>query len=905
MTELLAAARSGRAGVLQLVGEAGVGKTTLVAEVVARAGDFRTLQAVGVRVESHLPFGGLQALLRPLQGLVAALPRAQGRAAATALGWEPGEPATEFVIGSASLQLLVLAAEQGPVLVVVDDLQWLDEESWRALSFGVRRIGGERIAVVLSTRPGGRRQVEGVPTMRLGGLGEADAVAVLRGLRADLAVQVCRQVHARTGGNPLAMVEVARGLSPEQRSGARGLPDALPASQDLTAYFWARAASFPPATRQLLLLAALDGRGDLAVLAAAADRLGIDLSALGPAEQEGLVSVGEQRLDFRHPLVAAAMLHEASPERRRAGHAVLAAVIATDASRAVWHAASACLAPDATVADALTDMAVRAQRSAAPAAASAAFERAAALTADPRVRADRLQRGAEAALVAGTTERALALAAQVAGELLAVSDRGRPALVRGRAAMLLGRPDEAGPLLLQAARGLDSRSAAAALAEAIEAALEAGDLEFSRLLLTEAERLRPEVPDLVLTLHVDSARYSLIGMAGGDAAEPARVLSGSIDVLSGSPAAGEDPAVWLALASASCSIGHVTDGCRRFVTAAAHARRDGDLPRLVQALAGQSFAEHALGRWSSAYATGTRAVELMDEDRSPYQLANVLQILAEVDAARGHDEVCRRRCDQVRRIAEGLGLRQLAILAHRREGLLDLGLNRLDRAAVRLLRVRQELDRLGLRHPYLSPVPDLVEVYVRAGMLGEARELVAEFAAYASSATQPTARARLLRTQALVADRAQYSALFEESLTLDAATGLEFFRARTLLCYGERLRRDRKRVAARALLRDALDVFDALEALPWSQRARVELAATGETLSPRTVPPNEQLTPQELQIAVLVAQGQRSKQIAASLFLSVRTVEFHLTRVYRKLDVASRAELAARFARGLSSSPQP
>ncbi|MDQ2748562.1 MAG: AAA family ATPase [Actinomycetota bacterium] len=904
LADLLAAARAGRAGVLHLVGEAGIGKTALVSDVVARASDCRVLHAVGARGESNIPFAGLQALLYPLQDLVPELPPAQGHAAATALGLlEPGKAVGELVIGAACLQLIALAAEQAPVLVVADDLQWFDEESWRALSFAVRRIAGERIGVVLATRPGSRRQVEGVPTLHLGGLGEADAVALLRGVRSDLALDVCRQVHARTGGNSLAMVEAARGLSPLQVSGAARLPETLPTSKDLAAYFWARSATCPPATQALLLLAALEGRGDLSVLAAAADRLGLRLSALGPAEREGLVSVAEQRLAFRHPLVAAAILHEVSPEDRRAAHAVLAAVITADANRAAWHAASACLDPDAAAADALADVADRAQVSSAPAAASAAFERAAGLSPDPSVAAERLLLAAEAALLAGATERASSLASRIACDLLPESWRGRPALVQGRAAMLLGRPSEAGLLLLEASRGLDLRAAAAALAAAVAAALETGDLEFATQLVIEAERLRPEAHDLVLALHVDRARAALIGLAG-DAAESARVLHGAIDALADSRAIGEDSAVWLALALASCAVGDLPSGRRRFVTAAVHARSHGDMLGLVQALAGEAFAEHLLGRWTSAYATGVRALELTDEDRAPYLLADVLQILAEIDAARGHEDSCRRRCDRVRGIAGRLGLRQLAILAERREALLDLGLNRLDGAAVRLLRIRQEFDRLGLRHAYLSPIPDLVEVYVRAGMLAEAEELVPEFAALAGPAF-PTAHARLLRSRALVAGRDEYPALFEESVALDAASGLDFLRARTLLCYGERLRRDRQRVAARAMLRGSLEVFDGLEALPWAKRARVELAATGETPGPRQVSPSEQLTPQELQIAMLVAEGLRNKKIATTLFLSVRTVEFHLTRVYRKLGVATRAELASRLARGLPSSPRP
>lgn len=467
--------------------------------------------------------------------------------------------------------------------------------------------------------------------------------------------------------------------------------------------------------------------------------------------------------------------------------------------------------------------------------------------------------------------------------------------------MLLGRPGEAGPLLLDAAVALEPRSASAALAEAVEAALEAGDLSFARLLAARAEQLPAAGGDPVLAFHLGRVRAALLDLAG-DVPGSLRLLRSSIDALTDTHAVGDSATVWLALASATCNVGDVIAGRKHFVTAAALARGSGDLPHLVEALAGEAFAELMLGHWTSAYATGTRTLDLMDEDRSPYLLAEVLQNLAEIDAARGNEAICRQRCARVRDIAERLGLQVEAVLADRREALLDLGLNRLDAAETRLRHVRQQQDQLGRSHSYLSPIPDLVEVCVRAGKLREAEELVSELVAQNVFSAAPQARARLLRVRALVAGDDDYGDVFEQSVALDLETGMDFLRARTLLCYGERLRRDRQRVMARVMLRGALEVFDSLDALPWSQRARLELAATGERLEAHEMSSTGHLTPQELQIAVLVAEGKGNKEVAATLFLSIRTVEFHLTRVYRKLAVANRAALASRLAGGVPTS---
>lgn len=470
--------------------------------------------------------------------------------------------------------------------------------------------------------------------------------------------------------------------------------------------------------------------------------------------------------------------------------------------------------------------------------------------------------------------------------------------------MLQGRPSEAGPLLLRSADSLEPRSAAAALAEAVNAALEAGDLTFAQVIATRAQQVPASTSDPVLAFHLTRVKSALLRMAGDDSGS-VQLLRASIDALTATQAVGDSATVWLSVTWAMFDIGDVIAGRHHAVTAAALARACGDLPSLVQALAGQAFADHLLGHWTTAYAAGTQALDLMDESRSPALFAEVERDLAEIDAARGNEDICRQRCARVRDIARRLGLHRLAILADRREALLDLGLNRLEAAENRLRNIRQQQEHLGLHHSYLSPLPDLVEVCLRAGDFGEAERLVEDMVAQDLFDARPTSRARLLRSQALVATDDEYRALFEQSVALDRETGMDFLRARTLLCYGERLRRDRQRVSARAMLKEALNVFDSLEAMPWSQRTRHELTATGEHSQVGAASVSGHLTPQELQIAALVAEGKGNKEVAATLFLSVRTVEFHLSRIYRKLAVPNRAGLASRVATGGPAAPPP
>ncbi|BEP15641.1 LuxR family transcriptional regulator [Acidothermaceae bacterium B102] len=892
LSDLLGHAAAGMAGLVQLVGEAGAGKSTLVTDVSTRADGFRLLRASGLAAEQPIPYGVAATLIRPLRGSLGALPDLHARALRAVLGLESGPIEGQLVLGLALLELLALAAEDAPLLVVVEDLHWCDDVSLRALGFAARRLAGERVAVVLSTRPEGAVRWERGVTLTLPGLQADEVDELLSSSFPDVARPVRQALHVRTGGNPLAVLEAARGLSPARRQGTEPLPDYLPTSSRLHEYFSARTAECRDDTRSLLLLAALEGRGDLSVLAVAATSYGTTLTALAPAERAGLVAVDGGRVVFRHPLVAASVVHAASAERHRAAHAALAVALEADGDRATWHAAAACVPPDNGVADRLAALGERALRSAAPASAASAYERAAGLTSSSALRAGWLTAAAEAALMAGETTRAVALALAVDLHALPSTQRGRPSLVRGRAAMHMGHADEAGPLLLEAARALAPPASADAWSEAVEASLQAGDVDFGTLILAEADASDVDTTDPVVGLLVARARAAVSASAGGvsallDDIGPALQALAEADRT--------DPQLWNAVGAARCNIGDLAGGRTAFISAGRHARMTGDLPRLVDALAGQAFTEHGLGRWSSAVAAATSGLELLDRDMAPFQRVDLLLTLADIEAARGHEDSCRARCAQVRGLASSLGLIQASMLVERREALLDLSLNQLPEAIARLERLHGEQQASATRHPYFSAIPDLVEAYVRSGQPERAPALVAEFGEFAGPGAPPTAYARYLRSQALVAGPDGYEALFEESIALDTETGMDFFKARTLLCLGERLRRDRRRVDARRVLRVAGEIFEQLEAGGWLKRADAELAATGEVLGPRTALASQELTAQELQVALLVAAGGRNKDVAAELFLSVRTVEFHLSKVFRKLGVESRTALAARL----------
>jgi DNA-binding CsgD family transcriptional regulator len=392
--------------------------------------------------------------------------------------------------------------------------------------------------------------------------------------------------------------------------------------------------------------------------------------------------------------------------------------------------------------------------------------------------------------------------------------------------------------------------------------LGAGDPRLAADAAAQAQRVPDAATDLVLRLllaRVDSLLASRTGQLGFAVG----VISGPLEAVAGGAGFGRDGAAWMVYVAALLDVAAGRDAFATAAAAAAgRARGASDRFATAEALGGQAFADHALGRWTSAYANGTLALGLLDADTAPFSVAGLQHLLADVDAARGRSESCLRRCAQVRALGQQLDLLQLQVLAERREGALHLATNRLDDAVRHLERARSLLRRTPVHHPILSPAP---------------------------------AAARLLRTRVLVADDDEYASLFQEAIDVDDRTDMRFFQARTRLCFGERLRRGRRQVLAREQLSAALEVFEEVDARPWADRARGELAATGAQVRQASIGGVADLTPQELQIALAAAEGRRNKKIADALFLSVRTVEFHLTRTFTKVGVRSRGELTARL----------
>ncbi|MGI8721551.1 MAG: AAA family ATPase [Geodermatophilaceae bacterium] len=895
---LLAEARSGRAGVVAVFGAAGVGKTALLDSAVGLADGFTVMRVVGVPPEQTISFAALAALLWPLANHVEDLPIRQRRAVLASMargGAERGAAGDLLALGAGVLALLAEASSARPLFVLVDDLQWVDEESERLIGFVARRLGGERVAMLLAGRaeadlpPGGHRPVE------LGLLDVGSAGKLLRQRRSELHPDVIRELITRCDGNALALVESAGQLDEEQARGRAELDPERPVPARLRAAYDARLAVLPVNTRKALLLAACEGRGEPSLLVAALRSVGAGQADLDQAAEADLLLLVSGRYRFHHPLLAASVLEAARPAVRREAHAALAAVLAGhDDARAVWHRAAAAAGPDESVVLALTEQAQRAAGTGLPEAAGRAWERAGELTNDGPRRAGLFVAAAEAAVQSGSGARATRLLARVAeAGRPTPQTRARGQVVEGRLALLHDRPGPAARLFLAAAPELAGSSRRQAIDLAIQCAVLLGDRP-------TAERALEYVaaPDQSSTdsadVYRDVARLLVEYDVGDPAIDPR--LTGRLKVLvDNKPPNAPLPALML-LGAAARQIGQLVAARALYAEACAAAAETGDVPGLAGAVSRLAFCDFVLGRWNSAYAGATEVHQLIDEAFAPSFFADALLIQADIDSARGHEQPCRTACTRLRSMAETLDDAYLGVLADRGEGVLDLGSQRLDAAVRRLESAAANAARAGLRLPYASAVPDLAEAYLRQGRRGDAEQIIGGFLSAVGPGSPAPARARALRLRGLLAPRGEYDDDFDTSVALDEAAGLRFHAARTLLCHGERLRRDRQRVAARVRLRRSLDVFVALEAKPWAERAEAELRACGGSSDGATGGSvSAVLTPQELQIAVLVAGGLRNREIAGSLFLSLRTVEFHLGRVFRKLDISSRTQLAARM----------
>ena len=890
--ELLAGARSSQSAVLVISGEPGVGKSALLEDARDQAGGMHILSGGGIESETHLPFAALHQIVLPVLDHLEDIPEPQAAALRGALGLAAGG-SDRFLVSLAVLSLLAEAAEGRPLLCLVDDAHWLDEASADALVFVARRLDAEGIAMLFAAREGEIRRFEapGLPELHLGGLDAAAAEALVdRHAGIALSSEVRDRLVTETGGNPLALLELSPALSEAQLSGAEALLAPIPVSARVERAFLARVNRLPEESQTLLLVAAADGSGELATVLRAAAQLGAGAEALDGAEQAGLANVRGTRLELRHPLVRSAVYQAAPLSKRQAAHRALANVLdgEVDADRRAWHRAAASVEPDPSVVEELEQAAQRARRRSGFAAASFAFERAAALTPDEENRARRLTAAAENAWLAGRAERALMLlegARPLVSEPIQRADIDR---FLGLIEMTRGVPADACRFLLRAATEvapIDGERALQLLNIAGVAAAYAGDREAGIAIAEVARGLVVEEAPFARML-----TQLLIGLGAhceGDFANAAPRLREALELaeeLDGD-AAGE-PVALLFAGRAALYLGDDQASYRSHHEAAAQARESGALSVVTQILPRLAIAEFWAGRWPSAAANAREGLQLAREIGQHDLVAQQLAVLALMAAARGSEDECRSIAAESRELASARGLGIVAEIAHWALALLELGLGRAEEA---LRRGREISTTLVVFWGAL----DRIEAAMRAGDRETARAWLDVFEPWAESNGVAWGRAVVLHCRALLSeDESEAGRLFLAALDVHAEAARPFERARSELAYGEFLRRARRRVEAREHLRAALEGFEELGATLWAERARVELRASGRTARKRDSSTRAELTEQELQIARFVAEGLTNREVAAQLFLSPRTIDFHLRNVYRKLGISSRTALA-------------
>jgi len=887
LRRLVDQARRGRSDVLVLRGAPGVGKTALLDQLIQEAEGFQLLHVLGLESELELPYSGLHALLRPVVHLAIEIPDVQAHMLRIALALEQGT-SDPFVTAAGVLSLLAEAAERAPVLVAVDDAHWLDRASADALLFAARRLRAESVAIVFVIREHESILEQGaLEQLEIGPLADAAALALLRERwGARLAPSVARRLVSATGGNPLALVEVTQLLSDDERLGRLALAEPLPVPEAIARAVRRRLTRAPESTRHAMLLLATD---DLAQML-------LDPADLATAEDLGLIYIRGRRAGFVHPLYRAAIYDRASDDDRRAAHRLLAQSLTdTDPDRRAWHHASAIVGTDEDAAAALEEAAGRAEARGGSAALARALERAAELSQDESARWRRLCAAANASFLAGEPEHALRLIERV---LPSVADPLlRADFVRQRVAILAwrGPPVAAEVVESEAARveRVDPVRAARLLLELESDAIRRLD---ARAFARAADRVEPLIPLL------DSWWQPRV--RGGVA--QARMWNGDLDrALELFGLALEDPLAAATQAPALVQLELYHDARKALEASLEFGRQAGQPLRIAWTQACFGELEHALGRYAEAIAASAEALSLAEEMKTDAVAASALLTLARIAAEQGREQECREYASLADELAGRLRDEQLHVAASLALALLALGTGMYRDATELLEPVAERVTAGGLRDPSIVPYAgDLIESYARNGQQEAARRELELFATQAEATGRPSALATIARCEGLLADVGDVDRFFRQALDRHEPVPSAFARARTQLCYGERLRRLRRRRDAREQLRQALAAFDAAGAAPWAERARAELHATGEHVPHRDPTAPERLTPQELQVAMQVATGKSNRDVAATLFLSAKTVEYHLTHVYRKLELHSRAELIRLLTGEATATPQ-
>lgn len=888
---LLADARAGRSGALVVRGEAGIGKSALLLHAARRASGMRVLYQVGVETEVELPYATLHALFAEHGDALERLPEVQAGALRVALGLAAGPPPGRFLVGLAVLGLLAELATEQPVLCVIDDAHWVDRASAQALLFAARRLGNEPVVLLFAARSGLAPDfpAPGIAELDLPRLDDASARELLDTEAGDLPRPVRDQLLREAAGNPLALRE----LPSAHRAGRTpvyplGPPDAgrggfAPTRSPVEQEFAARIAALPEAARTALLVAAADGTCDMRVVLDAAERLGADTADVEVLERERLLMFTDGCMRFHHPLIRTAAYGTATMAAKRAAHQALADVLdgRGEEDRRNWHLAASSLGPDEAVAAALEESALRARDRGSHEAVAAAFERAAALTPPGPDRGRRMVAAAEAASEAGRLEWAAGLADRAAAGSDDPQLRARLAVVRAHLAEADGDVEQAHRLLLEAAgpaAGAAPDVAGDMLLWAVEAAWTARD----RRMVLEVDDLARELA-LPATDHVRA--YAMLAAAQLTDDPDAELPSASTALaMMGRCHGNGDPRATASLATWYLVAGDDTTALAVAAAAEREARATGALGTLPAVLAALATSRWYLGHWRDAAAAATDGLSIARDVGQLQVVDQLVGTLANLAAAHGDEAQVAAVLDEL----AGRPTARSAELVGAARGLLDLGLGRFDAAADRLA------ETAAASRGWWRGLPDLVEAAARAGRGTDARRAADRFTRWAEHTGQPWARAVALRVQAIVASGEDAGDRFAEAAAQHRVDGTHpFERARTDLLHGEWLRRARRRSEARGPLRAAADTFEELGAGPWAERARAELRATGETRSAGLAPDQlAELTPQELQVVRLAAAGLSNRDIAAQLFLSPRTVGYHLYKAFPKLGVASRAQLA-------------
>lgn len=890
---LLDDVREGRSRSLVLRGEAGIGKTALLAYLIESASDVWVLRAAGVESDMELAYAGLQQLCALMLDWLAQLPAPQRQALQIVFGLDVGAAPDRFLVGLATLSMLSAAGEERPVLWIVDDAQWLDQSSALTLAFVARRLLAERVGLVFAAREPAD-QLRHLSDLPVTGLHNGDARALLSSAaRFRLDDQVRDRIVAETRGNPLALVELPRSLSAAELAGfGTGSFSTLP--MGIEEGFRRQLAMLPEETQQLLLIAAADPLGEPIVVWQAAELQGISLVAGAPAAEAGLCEF-DARVRFRHPLIrAAAYTTQPSAARRRA-HAAIAEVTdaATDPDRRAWHLALAAAGPNDAVADELEQSAARARARGGEAAAAAFLERASALTFDPARRAQRALAAADAKYLAGAAEDALRLAAVAERGPLNEFHRARVEVLRGRVATMQRRAADAPPLLLGAARqleGLDRRLARETYRDAYVAGIFAGRFAGDTGLLEVAAAIRSATPPVKpgdVTDELLDAAASLIDGGWAAGAQSAQRALANFGVASISD---ELDLQWLYFAARMFPI-YLWDAeawdtlSGRVVERVRDADALALLPMAIATRVGWELFAGDLAAASTLVAEQDAVQEAISGDSPPgSRLA--------VAAFRGRESEVEPLVEAVSHDAVARGDGPLVALMHFSTAVLCNGLGRYDEAL--------QAAELGAAYPYdlVSDwvLSELVEAAARCGQPDAAGGALGRLQELAHACGTDWILGVEIRARALVADPADAEELHRHAIEHLGRTPFRTELARARLLYGEWLRRRGRRLEARAELRTAHRMFTEIGMEAFTERARKELAATGEHARKRTVETRDDLTAQEGQIAQLAREGLSNPEIGSRLFLSPRTVEWHLRKVFGKLGIRSRHELATRLA---------